>query len=234
MQRSADLISVLSQQQFPTAAGHPVQFGAHVEQCQMRLAQRADRRGQRAARIDVGELRDRQGVEQLHVAKAAATALQIGLGAVGDLTAALPPRLGVLDEFVETRSDSGAPLPTGSADQQRRQVGVARNVPGLEHGQARRDVLARDLHRLGHRAHAVVDANVRVPQRVPQQFSDLTDDVVRHVVVQQHQIEVRVRQQLSPPQPTGGDDREPTGGGDPDLGCLCGEPEIVQVQQRVA
>ena len=107
-------------------------------------------------------------------------------------------------------------------------------MPRLEHGQARGDVLARDLQRLGHRAHAVVDANVRVPQRVPQQLGDLADDVVGHVVVQQHQVEVRVRQQLPASQATGGDDREAAGGGDADLGGLCGEPEIVQVQQRVA
>ena len=107
-------------------------------------------------------------------------------------------------------------------------------MPRLKHGQARGDVLACDLQRLGHGAHAVVDANVRVPQRVPQQFGDLTDDVVGHVVVQQRQIEVRVRQQLAPPQSAGRDDREATGGGDSDLGGLCGEPEIVQIQQRIA
>ena len=56
------------------------------------------------------------------------------------------------------------------------------------------------LQRLGHRAHAVVDANVGVPQRVPQQFRDLPDDVGGHVVVQQHQIEVGVRQR-TPPRP---------------------------------
>jgi hypothetical protein len=146
----------------------------------------------------------------------------------------VPTLLGVLDEFVETRSDSGAPLPTGSADQQRRQIRVARNVPRLEHGQARGDVLARDLQRLRNGAYAVVDANVGVPQRVPQQFRNLADNVVRHVVVQQRQVEVRVRQQLAAPQATGGDDRESTRGGDSDLGGLCGEPEVVQVQQRVA
>ena len=36
---------------------------------------------------------------------------------MGDLAAALPPRLGVFDEFVEARSDSGAPLPARAADQ---------------------------------------------------------------------------------------------------------------------
>ena len=73
VQCGPDFIGVLGQQQLPAAPGHPVQLCAHVEQRQMRLAQRACRRGQRSGSgiMDVGELRDRQGVEQLHVAQAA-------------------------------------------------------------------------------------------------------------------------------------------------------------------
>ena len=104
----------------------------------------------------------------------------------------------------------------------------------LQHGQPGRDVLAGDRQCLGHGAHAVVDANVGVPQGVPQQFGDLTDHVVRHVVVQQHQVEVGVGQQLPAAQPAGRDDREAAGGRDADLGGLCGEPEFVQVQQGIA
>ena len=127
-------------------------------------------------------------------------------------TAALPARLGVLDEFVEARRDSGAPLPPRPADQQRRQVGVAGDVPRLEHRQPGRDVLAGDLERLRHGPHAVVEPNVGVPQRVPQQLGDLADDLGGHVVVQQHQIEIGVRQHLAAAEPTGGDDREATVG----------------------
>jgi hypothetical protein len=54
----------------------------------------------------------------LNVTQTAASAFEVGLCAVGDFAAALPPRPGVLDQFVETRSDSGAPLPSGSPDQQ--------------------------------------------------------------------------------------------------------------------
>ena len=73
-QRGADLVGVLGEQQFAAAAGYPVQFGADVEQRQVRLAERAGRRCQRLARIDVGQLGDRQRVEQLDVAQAAAAA----------------------------------------------------------------------------------------------------------------------------------------------------------------
>ena len=42
-QGRADLVGVLRQQEFTAAAGHPVQFGANVEQGQVRLAQRLGR-----------------------------------------------------------------------------------------------------------------------------------------------------------------------------------------------
>ena len=121
-QRRADLVGVLGQHEFTAAAGNAVQLGANVEQGKVRLAQRLGRRRQRPAGIDVGQLSDRQGIEQLDIAQTTTTGLEVGLGAVGDLAAALPPLLGVFDEFIEARSDSGAPLPTRAADQQRGQV----------------------------------------------------------------------------------------------------------------
>ena len=57
---------------------------------------------------------------------------------------------------------------------------------------------------------------------------------VGHVVVQQHQVEIGVRQQLAAAQAAGRDDREAAGRGDPDLGSLGDEPEFVQVEQCVA
>jgi hypothetical protein len=102
---------------------------------------------------------------------------------MGDLAAALPPLLGVLHEFVEARSDSGAPLPTRTTDQQRRQVGIARNVAHLQHRETCRDVLCGNLHRLGHGSYAVVEPNIGVPQRVPQVLGGLADDLLRQIVV---------------------------------------------------
>ncbi len=200
----------------------------------MGTAERTGRRGQRVARIHVGQLCDGQRVEQLDVAQTTAAAFEVRLGAVRDLSAALPAGLGVLDEFVEARGDSGAPLAAGAADQQRRQLRVAGDVPGLQHRQAGRDVITGDLQGLRHGADAVVEPNVGVPQRIPQQLGDLRHDVVGHVVVQQHEIEVRVRNQLAAAQPAGGHDGEPASGGDPDLGGLGGQPELVQIEQRVA
>ena len=233
-QRRADFVGVLGQHEFTAAAGDPVQFGADVQQGQVRLAEGFGRRGQRPARIDVGQLGDRQRVEQLHIAQPTAAGLEVGLGAMCDLAAALPACFGVFDEFVEARSDSGAPLPTRTTDQQRRQIGVARDVAHLEHRQAGRDVLTGDLERLGNGSHAVVEPNVGVPQRVPQLFGDVADHVLALIVVQQHQVEVGVRQQFPPAEAAGGDDGEATGLGDSDLGGLGREPELVQVEQGVA
>ena len=39
LQCGADLVGVLGEQQFAAAPGDPVQFGAHIEQCHVRLAQ---------------------------------------------------------------------------------------------------------------------------------------------------------------------------------------------------
>ena len=89
------------------------------------------------------------------------------------------------------------------------------------------------LQRLRHRADAVVDVNVGVPQRVPEQFGDLRHHVARHVVVNEGQVQIGVRQQLAAAQAAGGDDGEPAGGRDADLGGLGGEPELVQIEQRV-
>jgi hypothetical protein len=48
--------------------------------------------------------------------------------------------------------------------------------------------------------------------------------------VQQHQVEVGVREQFTTTEAAGGDDCEAAGFGYPDLGGLRREPEIVQVE----
>ena len=75
------------------------------------------------------------------------------------------------------------------------------------------------LQGLRHRPHAVVELDVRVPQRIPELFGDLGDDRRVHLVVEQHQVEVGVRQQLAAAEPADRDDREAAVGLDPDLGA---------------
>ena len=107
-------------------------------------------------------------------------------------------------------------------------------MPDLQHRHARRDVLAGDLQRLGNGSHAVIEPNVGIPQRVPEQLGHLRHHVGRHVVVQQHQIQIGVRHELAAAEPAGGHQGETAGGRDPDLGGLGGQPELMEVQQRVA
>ena len=109
---------------------------------------------------------------------------------------------------------------------------VAGDVPGIQHGQASGHVRTGDLQCLGHGAHAVVKTNVGVPQRIPQLIGDLPDIVGSHVVVQQQQVQVRVRHQLAAAQRTGRDDRKAAAGRDTDLGGLRGQPEFMQLAPR--
>lgn len=211
-----------------------MQFRPHIQQRQVRSAEGSGGRGHRTAGVNVGQLGDGQRVEQLHVAQAAPARFEVGFGAVCDLAATLPAGLRVLDEFFEARGDSDAPLPARPAHQQRRQICVAGDVPRIEHGQAHRDVRTGDLQRLWDGAHTVVDTDVGVPQRIPEFLGDLADDLGRHVVVQQHQVQIGIRQHLPAAQTTGRDDREPTGRGDADLRRFCAEPEFVQIEQCVA
>ena len=135
-QCGADLVGVLGQQLIAAAFGHPVQFGAHVEHRQVRRTQRPGRRVRGEPGIDVGELGDRQRVEQLDIPQPAHPGLQIGLGAVGDLAAALPARPGLLDEIVETGGDSGPPLSPRPTDQLGREFRVTGDVTGFQHRQS--------------------------------------------------------------------------------------------------
>lgn len=181
----------------------------------------------------VGELRDGQRVEQLYVPQSTATALQVGLCAVGDLAAAFPARPGLLDEAVETVADVGAPLPAHPADEQIGQLDVADDVTGLEHSQRRGDVRVRHLQGLRDGADAVVELDVRVPQRIPELVGHLRDDRRIHVVVKQKEVEIRIRQEFPATEPTDRDEREAAVGFDAQLGTLCGQPELVQVDERV-
>ena len=102
-----------------------MQFGADIEQGQVRAANGTCWCVRRQVGQTVCQLCDRQSIEQLDVAQATHTRFEIGLGAMGDLAAALPTCPSEFDEFLETPGDSGAPLPARSADQRRGQLLVA-------------------------------------------------------------------------------------------------------------
>ena len=234
MQRSADLVGKLGQHLVVPATRNPVEFGADVEQGQVGAGQRTQRVVLFSHGQAVGEVSDGQGVEQLNIAQAAAARFDIGLGAVGDLTAATPPGVGLVDDFAEDGLDSGPPLAADSLDEATGQLFVAGDVPGIQHRQAGGHVCAGDLQCLSDGPNTVIKANIGVPQRIPQRIGDIPDGVGVHAVVQQQQVQVRVRRQLATAQRTGRHDREATAGHDADLGSLCGQPEFVQFAPRFA
>ena len=176
---------------------------------------------------------DGKRVEKLYVAQSAATTLQIGLGAVRDFTAAYPPTAGLLDQFVEASANSGAPLTTYAGDEQIAQLHVTSNMAGLEHAERCRHVGRSHLQSLRHRAHAVIELDVGVPQWVPELVGDVGHDAWVEIVVQQNQIQVRERQQLTARQTTDRDDREARVRFDPQFGTLGRQPELVKIDQSL-
>lgn len=233
-QRRGDLVGVLRAQLVAGAAGDAVQLGAYIEQSPVGGREPAARDVGSESWHAVGELRNGQGIEQLHVPQPAATALEVGFGPVGDLPAALPSHLGRLDEFVEAGPDAGAPLPSHTTDEQIAQLGVARDVPRLEHSQRGRQIGREHLEGLGHRPDTVVELDVRVPQRVPELVGDLRHDGRRHVVVEEDEIEIGVREHLAASEAPDGDDGEASLALDAEFGALRRQPEFVQVHEGVA
>ena len=186
MQGCADLVGELGQQLIPSAPGNPVQFGAHIEQCDVGVVQRARRQVPVGHAVAVDELGEGQRVQQLHVAKTAATVFQVGLGPLGDSAITQPSRIRHFDELVHPGTNRGAPLPSHPGDQLGRKPRVARDVARFQHAQRSCHVGIGDIHRPGDGPHAVVQPNVGIPQRVPQPIGDLSQLIVRFVVVHQY------------------------------------------------
>ncbi len=81
-------------------------------------------------------------------------------------------------------------------------------MPRLEHSQCGRQIGREHLEGLGHRPDTVVEFDVRVPQRVPELVGDLRHDGRRHVVVEEDEIEIGVREHLAASETPDGDDGE--------------------------
>ncbi len=233
-QGGADLVRVLGAELVAGPAGDAVQLGAHIEQAAVRGREPAAGNVGAEARHAVGELRDGQGVEQLHVPQPAAAALEIGFGPVRDLPAALPSGLGQCDELVEPAADAGAPLPPHTPDQQVAQFGVAGDVAGFEHAERGGQVGCRYLQSLRDGPDAVVELDVGVPQGVPEPVGDAGHDRWVHVVVEQDEVEIGVGQHLATAEAADGDDGEAAVGCDAEFGALGDEPELVEVDEGVA
>lgn len=167
------------------------------------------------------------------VAQAAAARFQVRLRALRDPAAAQPPRVGHLHQLVHPRANCGAPLPSCAGDQLLGQRRIAGNVASVQQAQGGDHVAVGDAQRAGDGAHAVVEPDVGVPQRIPQPVGDPLQHVVGDVVVQQHQVEIGIGQQLAPAQDADPDERETTGFGDAEFGGLGHQPRLVQFEPGV-
>ena len=233
-QRGSDLVGVLRLQLVAGAARHPVQLGPDVEQAPVGVLEPATGHVGSQPRDGVGELGQRERVEQLHVAQTPAAVLEVRFGAVRDLAAAPPALVRLVQQVLEAAANTGPPLPVGAGDQQPRQFLVADDVARVEHAHRRGDVRRGDLQCLRHGAHAVVELDVRVPQRIPEPIGNSAHLSALDVVVQQDQVEIRVGQHLAPPESTDRDDRQSALGGDTEFGTLGVEPELVEVDESQA
>ena len=80
--------------------------------------------------------------------------------------------------------------------------------------------------------HRVVEADARVPQRVPELLGDLLDPAGALALVHEDQVEVRERHELAPAEPADGDQCDPRRvRADAGLRGVHGQPELVQVGQ---
>ncbi len=80
----------------------------------------------------------------------------------------------------------------------------------------------------------MIEPDIGVPQRVPEQLGDLAHHFGGHVVVQQHQIQIGVGHHLPATETAGGDDGKAAVRDDSQFGSLCGEPKFMQIQQGLA
>ena len=230
-QGCTDFVCILRAELVTGTPCYPMQFGTYIEQTAVRKRETTTGRFGAEPGHPVGQLGDGERVEQLDIAQPSSSALEVGFGAMGDLAAAGPPRSGLCDEIVETRPDAGTPLTANSADQEVAQLDVTCDVTSLEHSQSGREIGGCNVKCLWDRADAVIELDVRVPEGVPECVGDACDDLGVHVVVQQDQVEIRVRKQLTSRQPAHSNDSESRVGLDAEFGALGGEPEFVQVDQ---
>lgn len=211
--------------------GPTVQLGAQVEH---ECAGRAHVHGRA-----VDELGGGQGVEELHVAQAAVTILQVGLHAVGDLPRARPPRARGLDQLIEATAHAGAPRLSGRGGEPLGELGVPGEQADLEKPQRDPQVGGGDADGLADGAHRVVEPDPRVPQRVPHGVGDAGDLLgapgparPAPALVDEQQIEVRERGELAATERAHGHERRPlpdTDGGRPGR-----EPEVMQLREGLA
>src|SRR5262249_15701149 len=86
---------------------------------------------------------------------------------------------------------------------------VAPQQPRVDHRVARNDVLSGHRDAVAERAHAVPDVETDIPEQVQNRFAELRGECgVPAILVQEHNVYVRMRSQFPPPVSAQSDDRE--------------------------
>ena len=169
-----------------------VQGVAYVQQPVVRLAYPLVR--------TVGQPGGRERPQHAHVPDAAAGLLEVGFEQVGRVPEH-PPAL--LQRRQQLRQPDPRIAPPGVQQRSARaldQGGVAGDPAQIEQADPGAQLLAGDLGALGRRTHRVIQADPRVPQRVPESVGQLVDLLGRLAVVQQHQVDVGPWSELVPGQ----------------------------------
>ena len=113
-----------------------------------------------------------------------------------------------LGELVQPTTNAAAPRAPHRAGHRGEQILVAGDQPGVQQPQRGTQVGRRHLHGLPDGAHAVVELDAGVPQRVPQRSRELSH--VALALVHEYQIQVGIRHHLAAAQGTHGNQRSAT------------------------
>lgn len=191
-------------QHLASASADTVELGPRIEDQLVGGGPAPGRRGPTVA--EVGQC---QRGDQLHVAQPTGAVLEVGFTAVRDDPGAEASSGDRGHEIVEAGGDLVPPLATRAVDDQRAQIGIAGDHPGVQQAESDQHVSGGHRQTLLDGADAVVKADPRVPQRIPERVGEGPQVAPGASFVHQHQIEVGMREDLPPAETSEGDQGEP-------------------------
>ena len=146
----------------------------------------------------------------VEVAQPAARLLEVGLEGERDVAGALGPLLGRSEQVGEPLGREPPPVGEDRRAQALAEGDVAGDVPDVEHAEQGPYVVRRHASGLGRRADRVVQADARVPDRVPDPVRELGGLLVPDPGgAEQHDVEVAARGELASAVAADGDERGP-------------------------
>ena len=151
--------------------------------------------------------RGRDGLDGVHVPQPAPGLLEVGLEQESQLAAALGSFHVQRLQLGQPGAGRGPPVLQGPHPQRVGEVGVARDMPGVQQPEDYFEVGPGYPAGFRRGAHRVIEMGAGVPDRIPDTVGHRRDAVPP--VVQQEHVEVAARQQLTPPVAAHGDQGDP-------------------------